>query len=86
MRRSLPEWAVQHTSELGGIAHESASVAETSIYQALLDRMNAPVHHVARCDAVRASTRVVEGHLDETCDGGFGVDCSIRVEDSTLTV
>ena len=86
MRGSLPERAVQTTRELGGIAHEGASVAETGVDQGSLDRLNPPVHHIARCNAVCASDRVVESHLGETCDGGSGVDCTVGIEEPTVTV
>lgn len=86
MRRSSPERAVQPTRELGGIAHEGASVAETGVDKGSLDRLNTPVHHIARRDAVRASARVVESHLGKTGDGGFGVNLTVGVEDSAVTV
>jgi hypothetical protein len=86
MRGSSPERAVQPTRELGGITHEGTSVAETGVDQSSLDRLNPPVHHIARCDTVRASTRVVESHLGETYDGGFGVNLTVGLENSTVTV
>lgn len=86
MRSSLPERAVQPTRELGGITHKGASVAETGVNQTSLDRLNPPVHHIARCYAVCASARVVKGDLGDACDRRFGVNRTVGMEESTVTM
>lgn len=86
MRGSSPERAVQPTRKLGRITHKGASVAVTGVNQASLDCLNPPIHHIAWCDAVCASARVVEGDLSDTCDREFGVNRTVGIEESTVTV
>lgn len=82
----LPERTVEPARELGGITHEGASVAKAGIDQAPFYCSNPTVHHIARCNAMCACAHVVERDLGEACNGGLGVDRSIGVEKSTVTV
>lgn len=86
MRGYSPERAIQSTRELGRVTHEGAPVSETGVDQASLDRLNPPVHHITRCNAVCASACVAEGDLGDTCDGEGGVDRTVGIDISTVTV
>ena len=86
MRGSSPERAIQPTCKLGRITHESTSVAKTSVDQAALNSLNPAVHHIARCDAVRACAGVVEGNLGDAFYGGFSIDRTVRVQETAVTV
>ena len=54
--------------------------------QRALDREHAPVHHVARSDAVCARAGVVERDLGDALGGGRRVDRAILAEVSTVSV
>ena len=56
------------------------------VNQCTLDREHAPVHHVARSDAVCACADVVERDLGDALGGGRRVDRPILAEVSTVSV
>lgn len=82
----LPEWAVQRAGKLCGIAHEGALVCEACPNELLFDSLDTAVHHVARCNAVRTGESIAECYLGETLDGGFGVDRTVFVKKTTMTM
>ena len=70
----LPERPIQRTRKLRRIAHQRALIPQPCIHKRSLNRLDPPVHHIARRDAVCSGFCVREGHLGYARGGGPGVD------------
>jgi hypothetical protein len=81
-----PERAVQCTGEFCRVAHQSTFIAKASIDEPALDGLDAPVHHVARCNAMSSSLRIVDGDLCDTLDRWGGIDGSVFMQQTTVTM
>jgi len=82
----VPERPVKRTRKLRRVAHQRTAVPKARINKPALDRLDAPVHHVARRDAVHARARIVHRDLRDARDGRFRVDGSVGVEDAAVSV
>lgn len=83
---SISERPVESACELGGIGHEHAPVAVTSVYEAALDRLDTTVHHVAGRHTVSASAGVVDSDFGDPVHRGVRVDRAIVVQQATVPV
>ena len=81
-----PERPIQAACELCGIAHQQAPVSQAAVNQLALDSLDAPVHHVARGNAVRTRLGVRKRHLGDALRGRRRIDRAVLVEEPTVPV
>jgi hypothetical protein len=81
-----PERPIHGTRELGRVRHERASVAQPGVHEPALDPADAAVHHVARCNTVRACPRVRNGNLGNARNRWLGVNRSVLVKEAAVAM
>lgn len=81
-----PEGPIKRTRKLGRIAHQCTLVPEPSINEGSLDRLDSPVHHVTRRDAVGAGLGIRKRDGGDARCRRFRVDRSVFVQDTAVPV
>ncbi len=81
-----PERPIQRTRKLRRVTHERAPIPKARVNEPAFNRLDAPVHHVARRDAVHARARIVDRDLCDARDGRLGVDRAVGVQHPAVPV